>query len=315
MAGKQKDGIDYFPVESDHVFNKKIRLLLNEFEAEGYWIWNCLLCKIYKEKGYYMDMANQDELELFAIDVCKRKVSLVKEVIYGCVRRGLFDQTVFDAFDLLTSDRIQLNYLHATTERRKKGTVVAMINEVLLVEPDESWKNVSVLGIKAIIPGKNAKVPGKDLQSKQKVKYSNRRKLGADAPPVTKHWDSIVEQWFLFNQEKFQEKPSFAGADPRHLKKILELLEKRAVGKGVEWTPENALKRFKEFLTNAYRDPWLSKNFLLRHLENFIDKIILNQNKGNGGTNGSHNKASAGGKSAGANQLLESLKTDLGING
>jgi hypothetical protein len=201
----------------------------------------------------------------------------VKEVIYGCVRRGLFDQTVFDMFELLTSDRIQLNFLHATTERRKKGSVVMMINEILLVEQDDSWKNVKILGINNIIPGKKAKVPGKDSQRIKKVKYSKRKKISADAPP-TPHWNLIVEQWFLFNQEKFSEKPSFAGADPRHLKKIVEILERRALDKGIEWTEQAAVKRFSDFLKKAFQDPWLSKNFLLSNLEKQLDKFILNQN-------------------------------------
>lgn len=196
-----KEGIDYYPVESDHVYNKKVRLLINEFDSDGYWIWSCLLSKIYKEKGYYMDLCNVDELELFAIDVCKKKVSLVKEVIGGCVRRGLFDQTVFDVFELLTSDRIQLNYLHATNERRKKGTCITLISEILLIEEDKEWKNVSITGISEVFPGKIPKNTGKIPQ--RKVKNSKGEDSKGEGASATKSYKDFTGEDFIEELKKF----------------------------------------------------------------------------------------------------------------
>lgn len=275
MSGKPKEGIDYYPVEADHIYHRKVRLLINEFDSDGYWIWSCLLGKVYKEKGYYLDVSDRDDLELFASDVCKKKVSLVEEVINGCIRRDLFNKVVFDMFDILTSDRIQFNYLHATSDRRKKGTTITLIEEIMLIEEDEDWKNVQILGIKDILPGKNAKVHGNLAQSK--VKYSKRKKSKdcADAPP-TAHWELLVKEWFDFNQLKFKQKPSFAGADPRYLKRIVELLEKRAHDSAVPWSAENAVSRLRGFLSKAYKDAFLSKNFLLYQLERNFDKITLN---------------------------------------
>jgi len=104
------------------------------------------------------------------------------------------------------------------------------------------------------------------------------KKKEVDKPEKTKYWQKLVDTWFVFNEKKFKEKPSFAGADPRHLKKIIELLEKRAVEKKIEWTEEKAVEWFEYFLQKAFEDTWLSKNFLLVQLERFIDKILLNQN-------------------------------------
>ena len=98
MARKVESGINYYPVQVNHTQNSKIRLLFNEFGADGYWVWKCLLDRIYEDKGYYMDLKNRDELELFATDVCRKKVFAVEEIIAGCVRRGLFDKTVADLF-------------------------------------------------------------------------------------------------------------------------------------------------------------------------------------------------------------------------
>lgn len=206
MGRKAEPGISYYPKEVNHILHKKVRLLFHEFDSDGYWIWNCLLSKIYSEKGYYLDISNAEEMELFATDVCKKKVSLVKEVIIGCLRRDLFNQAVFDAFEILTSDRIQMNYLHATCDRRKKGTAITLIRELLLVEEDEDWKNVNVLGINEILPGKKAKSPGNNPQSIVKKSIVKNRKVkdGADAPP-DKSFKNWTEQEFIDQIAKYKD--------------------------------------------------------------------------------------------------------------
>lgn len=134
MSRTAKPGIGYYPMDSDHVTNYKIKLLVNEFDSHGYWIYQCILCEIANDKGYFMDVSDSDQLILFASDVCKKQVSLVKEVIAGCIRRGLFDRSVFDAFKVLTNDRVQDNYFVAKKELMKKGTVIKIIKEFWVTE-------------------------------------------------------------------------------------------------------------------------------------------------------------------------------------
>jgi hypothetical protein len=195
MGRKTEPGISYYPMKANHLTNDKLRLLYNEFRADGYWIWSCLVARIYEDRGYYMDVEDEDKLELFATDVCKMQVSLVKEVINGCVRRGLFDKSVFDAFKILTSDRIQLNYIEATSERRRKGTEITIIDEIMLVEMDEAWKNLIVTGINDILPWKKEIIPRKNPQSKKKVKEKkSKEEDGACAP---KSFKDFTEKDFI----------------------------------------------------------------------------------------------------------------------
>lgn len=187
MARKAEPGISYYQMKVNHISNSKLKLLFNEFKADGYWIWSCLLGRIYEDKGYYFDVTDKDELELFATDVCKMKVSVVDEVIAGCVRRSLFDKGVFDMFGVLTSDRIQLNYLEATNERRRKGTKITLIEEYLSIpfndyldnSDDPHWKNVIITRKNIILPVNNSILPRKNPQNKieeSKVKESSRAK-------------------------------------------------------------------------------------------------------------------------------------------
>ena len=169
MGRTKEPGIDFYSVKCNHISNRKIRLLINEFDSNGYWIWQCLLSEGYATKGYYYDCDDREALELFATDVCKKQVSLVEEVIAGCIRRGLFDESVFNMFGCLSSKHMQEMYVEATKERRRKGTEIIFIQEFLLVDLTEENRNISIIPWnKDILPRKNRIIPGKNPQSKVK---------------------------------------------------------------------------------------------------------------------------------------------------
>src|SRR5690349_17117462 len=107
MARKSESGLSYFPLNSDIVHNPKVKLVVAEFGPKAWAVLLPLYCKIYREKGYWVDWLDEDGKLLFAQDECRLDVPFVDEVVAGCIRRGLFNKTVFDAFGVLTSDRIQ----------------------------------------------------------------------------------------------------------------------------------------------------------------------------------------------------------------
>lgn len=100
-----------------------------------------------------------------------------------------------------------------------------------------------------------------------------------DKNETFQYWPELVETYFNFCKEKFEEKPSFDGSAPRDLKIICESLKKRAEGAGVEWTELVAIERFLKFLTFAYQDRWLKENFILSNLNRQKDKIFFNIRK------------------------------------
>jgi hypothetical protein len=232
-----------------------------------------LLCKVFKA-GYFIKW-DDDAALLFSkgagVNITH---SLANDVVKELIKRDFFHKGLFERFAVLTSNGIQKRYIRICTDAKRKDWKIEKKYDVTEFTPEET--KLTRVETTKTLPEKQE---SKEKESKENRKYSS----GADAPRA--HWNLIVEQWFLFNQEKFGEKPSFAGADPRHLKKIIDIIERRAMDKNIQWTEQYAIKRFKDFLSKAYQDDWLSKNFLLRHLENFIDKIILNQN-GNGKANG-----------------------------
>jgi hypothetical protein len=327
MSRTAKKGLTFWRKDAGHIRHKKIRLLVNEFDSDGYWIWSCILDKAYETTGYYLDIKDKDGLELFASEDCKKKVNLVKEVIDGCLRRGLFDKTVYELFGVLTCDYMQEVFLYATYDRRKKGSEFTMNKDWLLIDPEKyNTVNLSITtgssdnssrGRKRIPPGRNAaketetKRNGNEKVAADKPPPSVKKIIGVDDQPEP-YWQNIVNAWFAFNKNNFGEDPSFLRDDPKILKRIIGRLKTRAAAANVEWTNEAALKRFQAFLDKAFADRWLAENYLLSNLEKQFDKFELNQQK-----NGTHKQdagrsAGATAKSAGATKLLDQLREEIG---
>lgn len=156
MARRDEAGISYFPMNSDIVHNPKIKLVVAEFGPKAWAVLLPLYCKIYREKGYWVDWLDADLKLMFAQDECRVDLTFVNEVVAGCVRRGVFNKTVFDTFGILTSDRIQLNYLEA----KKRNKSVDLIAEYLVVQHDVyiNLKNVNILSQNVNIKEENVNI-------------------------------------------------------------------------------------------------------------------------------------------------------------
>lgn len=195
MARKNEKGIQYFPMNTGIIYNTKVKLLLNEFDSDGFWIYSCILSQIYSHEGYFMSVADLDHLTLFSIDICKKKVDLVDAVIRGCVRRGLFDKHLFEKFSILTNDRIQENYM-VVAERRKGGKVV---KEYLLIPLQEFSKiivvdinheNVNINSINVNISAENESGGTQSKVNKSKLNKSKLNESKVDGQIVDKNVDN-----------------------------------------------------------------------------------------------------------------------------
>lgn len=118
MARPEKQGIDYFPYDVDLDQDDKLGMIIGEFQSKGEQLYTKLLCWIYKNNGYYVTWDESVQLRfLRRYDYCGFSVSFINEVVPRFIKWGLFDKTVFDAFQILTSARIQATWLEATRKR------------------------------------------------------------------------------------------------------------------------------------------------------------------------------------------------------
>lgn len=303
MGRHVKQGISFYRMNSGHIRNKKVRLLFNEFNSDGYYIWCCLLDYAYDKWGYYFDLKDTEELELFASEFCKKDITKVKEVIAGCLRRDLFNRVVYEMFGVLTSDMMQDTFVKATAERRSAGTVITMHENYLLL----SFSDDIPLNLRIVQPINEIDQPNNPIDQsnntqirleeirEDKIRKEKNPTGGAPALPslpekggrkVAKgkadketepFWDLLVKVWFDFGKEKFGIEPSFERDDPKILKRLIDRLKKRAAKAGVDWNETTGPQRLRYFLDCAFADEWLKAHFLLANLEKQFDKVIQNQ--------------------------------------
>lgn len=292
MGRRAEPGIGYYPRNVDMVQHKKIKLLFQEFDSHGPWIFDCLLSEIYSDKGYFLDISDKDSIALFASDVCKKPVSLVNQVIIGCVRRKLFDQRVFDLFKILTSDRIQNNYVDATSERRRKGTKIEIRGDILLIPFDEGWQNVVLLGNKANVPRKNEVNPVINPQSKVEERKVEERKVEGESraredffeffkikmPELVPLYDADIRSLENKAVEKFNQQKSFLKPDDdeglKKLKSEFETEKFRLARKRGDIVGSWADAFVRHYTTTDWRD---KNGNLITHKESAAEKWIIRE--------------------------------------
>lgn len=307
MAAPTKQGIDYFPYDADLDQDDKLGMIVGEFGEKGERLWIKMLAWTYKNEGYYFEYKEDVQLRfLRRYAYCGFSMSFVHEVVPRFIRWGLFDKSVFDAFQLLTSVRIQKTWLDAT--RKRKGRKI----------DERIWLlGVNDANIPVITPEKAAIT---DKRKESKVK--KRKSISGASPPATKkvidYWDKLVEAWHNFygkhfkNQDGTPAKPIFNAVQGAHLKKICEHLKKISIDAAKEWTEKYAVYCLNGFLQKAWdHDQWLKNNFELANLLSKINSITNKIINGNDNTK----SITGAGKSAGALKLAHALASQSeGLN-
>ncbi|MBR7072060.1 MAG: DUF4373 domain-containing protein [Eubacterium sp.] len=186
MARPIKDGVDYFPMDTDFYNDDKVRLLRAEFGAKGMYVLNFLLCEVYGKNGYFI---NWDKNRCFLVSDgagCGCSPEYISEFISGCLRCSFFDERVFNAFGVLTSAGIQRRYIRMFNSRDE----IRIIEEYWLL--DIKSKNDVPAGVLNKLtfkkvnctenPDKTTENPDKTTENPQKEKESKKKTEGTNVP-------------------------------------------------------------------------------------------------------------------------------------
>ena len=117
IARPIKQGLDYFSFDVDFYDNLKIRKIMRACGPGGGSILTCLLCTIYRNKGYYI-LWDQD-LPFDIADKVGVSEGAVSEVITKAVQVDFFDDYQFQTNGILTSEEIQKRYKAGTLKRHE----------------------------------------------------------------------------------------------------------------------------------------------------------------------------------------------------
>lgn len=111
-------GIMYFPLNVNFFDDAPIELVEAKCGLAGITAVIKLLCKMYKEKGYYL-LWDKEQCTLFAHKTGIEETNMEK-IICILIDKGFFDRKYYEEQYVLTSATIQKVWLEAT--KRRKGT-------------------------------------------------------------------------------------------------------------------------------------------------------------------------------------------------
>lgn len=175
MARPMKDGVEYFPL--DVSLDEKFELIEAEFGLTGFAVVVKLYQKIYQH-GYYCEWTNEVAL-LFGHRIGLGS-NAVSEIVNASIRRGIFDESMFDKYHILTSRGIQERYFEAVIRRKcvkvKKAYLLVNVTQILN-EDNILWVNDNINPVNA----------SNNFQSKVKESRVKKSKedMGASAKAET----------------------------------------------------------------------------------------------------------------------------------
>lgn len=126
-----KDGLEYFPFETDLFYDKKTRRLKAKFGAFGMMVYVYVLAEIYRERGYFLPLNSGEEdddnitFEDFVFFIYEyfnepgTSEELVKSILFYCLEINLFSKKMYRDYFILTSKGIQNRYFKV--KRRPRG--------------------------------------------------------------------------------------------------------------------------------------------------------------------------------------------------
>ncbi|MEG2370662.1 MAG: DUF4373 domain-containing protein [Alistipes sp.] len=197
MARTNKIGIDYFPFDVDFFQDDKIQLIEAEFGVKGGYIAIRLLCKIYREGYFYQWGA--DECLLFTKNMGVEGVSksVVDEVVKGLVKRGFFNESVFNSFNILTSVGIQKRYFEIT----KRYKSIEIIKDYMLVDVLK-LDNVNIITINVDINSKSACTNPQNKRKEKKKKEIKENKNDFDFSFCLPEFISVFKNWIEYKNAR-----------------------------------------------------------------------------------------------------------------
>ena len=152
-------------------------------------------------------------------------------------------------------------------------------------------------------PADNTKHINKQTKTQTKKSKSHSAASAAVPEKGLEYWKILVNDWFVFYQKNYSQKPTFNKVAAASLKSIVERIKKMSLDKNFEWTEDYARRCLLHFLTKAYSDEWLRANFLLNNLSTKFDSIV------NESVNGTAKKEQQ--KSTGGNVDTDSILSKI----
>jgi hypothetical protein len=122
MARPQKNGLDYFPHDTDSSSDEKIEALMMLYGSKGYTFYFVLLERIYRTSNFELDISDTETIQILS-----RKMSITTEefeqILKSAIKHKCFDVEKYQEEQVLTSSGIKKR-AGVVVEKREKMRIV-----------------------------------------------------------------------------------------------------------------------------------------------------------------------------------------------
>ena len=260
MARPAKEGLGYFPFDVDFYEDFKIEDLSNEFGPLGESVYKRILCLVYRDKGYYLEI----DMDKLAIKLIKsignrwvRSKDQVIQVILYCADIGLFDKDLLSR-GVITSVGIQRRFLEAKGRRPAINDSYWFLDKKPSINSSQPPINEEIT---PIISEKPPVLPPDNSQSK--VKKSKVKKSKVNICPELKNdsgpEDDFGKRIIAFTLNDKTEYPIFEKqvSGWEELYPAVDIIQELRKMKG--WLDSNPKKRKTRRGTPSFITNWLSR--------------------------------------------------------
>lgn len=278
MARPVKQGLEYFSFDTDFFSDVKVRRISRACGPASTSILICLLCNIYRDKGYYIRW--DENLPFVVADTIGTTEGAVEEVVKKAIQVEFFDKELFEKHKILTSNGIQNRFRSAVVRREEIEYVV----DYLVSER----KNEVIACKNEVIACKNEVIADRSTQSKVKVK---RKKNNTPSPPLKgggkrrKRESKEINSKARFLFEEYFKKTFFdsyywTAKDAGNMSQLLQKLIFSREQKQMPVDDASVLYALQVFLSSV-KDGWLLENFSVANLNSKYNEIIAQAKNGN----------------------------------
>jgi len=118
MPRPRKDGLDYFPHDTDAVNDEKIESLRALYGNDGYAFYFIMLERIYRANNQEIDLSDEELRQVYSkkVDVSLEKFD---KMLATALKQGCFDKVRYETDGVLTSNGIKKRAAVVTDKREK----------------------------------------------------------------------------------------------------------------------------------------------------------------------------------------------------
>lgn len=274
MARPIKQGLEYFSFDTDFFSDVKIRKISRACGVSSTSILICLLCNIYRDKGYYILW--DEDLPFVIADTVGVSEGAVKEVILKALQVGFFNQTLYEKYKILTSNGIQNRFKSAVVRREEIEYIVEY-----LVSDDKNIINVcnnpvnddgstqSKVKVKRKKRESKAVIPPTPPKGGRRKKESEPKEINLKARSLFEaHYKAVFLSDYYWTAKD-------AGAMSQLLQKLKFQREQRKMD-----VLDGSILHALDYLLSSIKEGWLLEHFSVTNINSQFNEIISQARNG-----------------------------------